>query len=564
MKYIVILKKKLPLFRVALLLGMLAIVSACAQVQSPKELLFPSADFSLTILHTNDTHSMFGGTTDKGFACYAALCEGGRGGYVRLDQAVRAIRKDNPDALFLEAGDIFQGTLFWTLHKERVPATLVDKMGYQAIIPGNHEFDDGWATWLRYVDALKTPVLAANVSFDPRPDSPAMDKLQPFIVIERDGRKIGIVGLVTESTPLTSTPGEGISFNDAKKTLEDAVAKLIAQDVHIIIALVHLGLENEKRLARAVDGVDIIVGAHSHSLLSNTDDKAEGPYPVVEKTPDGTPVLLVTASTACAYLGKLDVGFDAQGVVTEWKGGPILLDQATLDAINAPKADSELAQLIDDFAAPVAEMLTSTVGTISAQGKDGLPLEDPNVLECRRVECLSGNTVADALRFVPFPEAQIAIINGGALRTSLPGGPVTPGNVLGTLPFQNTAVTAKISGATLLQALEHGVANYGEGEGGFLQVSGMRYAFNPAKESGKRITKVEVMNKKGQWRALDPKASYQVVTLDFIAKGGDGYAMFKPLQWDEGDKLTHDILRVYLEQYSPVEVSIQGRIIVQQ
>ena len=560
MKYIVTLKKKLSLFRVVTLLGMLALVGACAQIQPSKAPLFPSADFSLTILHTNDTHSMFGGTTDKGFACYAALCEGGRGGYVRLDQAVRAIRKDNPDALFLEAGDIFQGTLFWTLHRERVPATLVEKMGYQAIIPGNHEFDDGWPTWLRYVDALKTPVLAANVSFDPPPDSPAVDKLQPFIVIERDGRKIGIVGLVTESTPLTSTPGDGISFNDAKKTLEDAVTKLTAQDVQIIIALVHLGLENEKRLARAVDGVDIIVGAHSHSLLCNINPKAEGPYPVVEKTPDGTSVLLVTASTACAYLGKLDVGFDSQGVVTEWKGGPILLDQATLDAMNAPKADAELVQLINDFAAPVAEMLTSTVGTINAQDKNGLPLEDPNVLECRRVECLSGNTVADALRFVPFPEAEIAIINGGALRTSLPGGPVTPGDVLGTMPFQNTAMTVKMSGTTLLQALEHGVSKYGEGEGSFLQVSGMRYVFNPANKSGNRITKVEVLDKKGQWRVLEPKASYQVVTVDFIAKGGDGYAMFKPLQWEEGDKLAHDVLRIYLENNNPLAMELEGRI----
>ena len=208
-------------------------------------------------------------------------------------------------------------------------------------------------------------------------------------------------------------------------------------------------------------------------------------------------------------------------------------------------------------------MLASTVGTINTQGRNGLPLEDPNVLECRRVECLSGNTVADALRLVPFPEAEIAIINGGALRTSLPGGPVTPGDILGTMPFQNTAMTVKMSGTTLLQALEHGVSKYGEGEGSFLQVSGMRYAFNPANKTGNRITNVEVLNKKGQWRALEPKASYQVVTVDFIAKGGDGYAMFKPLQWEEGDKLAHDVLRIYLENKNPLAIELEGRITIQ-
>ncbi|SBW08224.1 conserved exported hypothetical protein [uncultured delta proteobacterium] len=564
MKYIVALKNNLSLLRIIVLVAALALVSACAETQPRKMPLFPAADFTLTILHTNDTHSSFGGITDKGLTCYAAMCEDGRGGYVRLDQAVRAVRKDNPDALFLEAGDIFQGTLFWTQHKERMPLALVDKMGYQAMIPGNHEFDDGWPTWLKLIDGLNTPVLAANVSFDPRPDSPAVDKILPYIVLERDGRKIGIVGLVTESTPETSSPGTGISFNDAQKALEDAIKELTAQDVNIIIALAHLGLENERELARSVNGVDIIVGAHSHSLLSNYHNRAEGPYPMVEKTPEGAPVLIVTASTACTYLGKLDVGFCKDGVVREWLGGPILLDQATLASMNAPKPDAELVKLIDDFAVPVAKMMETTIGSINAEDKDGLALEEPNVMECRRVECLTGNIVTDSLRLVPFPEAQIAIINGGALRTSLPGGNITPGNVLGTLPFQNTALTAKIPGAVLLQALEHGVFTYGEGEGSFLQVSGLRYSFNPANKPGKRVTKAEVLDKNGQWQQLNPKATYQVVTVDFIARGGDGFAMLKSLQWEEGDKLTNDVLRVYLEQHSPVEASLQDRITIQQ
>ena len=563
MKYPVFLKMHLPLLRITILLAMLALMTACAQTQ-PRKALFPHADFTLTVLHTNDTHSSFGGVTNKGLTCYAAMCEGGRGGYVRLDQAVRAIRKDYPDALFLDAGDIFQGSLFWTQHKEQMPMALIDMMGYQAIIPGNHEFDEGWQTWLKLIDGLKTPVLAANVSFDSRPDSPAADKILPYIVLEKNGRKIGIVGLITENTPETSSPGPGISFSDSKKALEDAITKLTAQNVHIIIALTHLGLENDRLLARSVNGVDIVVGAHSHSLLSNYHDRSEGAYPMVEKTPDGTPVLVVTASTACAYLGKLNVGFDKNGVIREWVGRPILLDQATLDYLGAPPPNAELVKRINDFAAPVTKMMETTIGTINAAGKDGLALEEPNVMECRRVECLTGNIVADSLRLVPFPEAQIAIINGGALRTSLPEGKVTPGNVLGTLPFQNTALTATIPGAVILQALEHGVASYGEGEGSFLQVSGLRYAFTPANKPGNRITKAEVSDTNGNWQPLNPKMSYQVVTVDFIARGGDGFTMLKSLQWEEGDKLTNDALRIYLEQHSPVEAKLQGRITILQ
>ena len=554
------LKNRLALSRFLALITVLVLAAACSHAQLDKTSLFPAADFTLTVLHTNDIHSAFGGITDKGFICYAAMCEGGRGGYVRLDQAVRAIRKDNPDALFLDAGDNFQGTLFWTQYKERVPMALVDKMGYQAIIPGNHEFDEGWPVWLRLVDALKTPVLAANISFDPRPDSPAVDKIHPYIILERSGRKIGIVGLLTEETPAQSTPGPGIIFSNVKKALEAAIAELTARNVNIIVALTHIGLENDRLLARAVNGVDIIVGAHSHSLLSNYDGKAEGPYPIVEKTPDGATVLIVTASTACTYLGHLDAGFDRNGVVREWRGRPVLLDQSTLKSLDAQKPDAGLAKLIDDFAAPVREMMTTTIGTIHAAGKDGLPLEASSVMECRRVECLSGNIAADSLRAVPFKDAQIAIVSGGTLRTSLPGGAVTPGHVLGTLPFQNTPLITMMPGAVLLQALEHGVSKYGEDEGGFLQISGLRYAFNPSGKSGSRVTRAETMDKDGQWQPLDNNALYRVVTLDFLARGGDGFSMLTLLKWEEGDKLASEVLRIYLERHSPVEAALQDRI----
>jgi 5'-nucleotidase len=334
--------------------------------------------------------------------------------------------------------------------------------------------------------------------------------------------------------------------------------------VDIIIALTHLGLENDRRLARAVNGVDIIVGGHSHSLLSNDDDRAEGPYPVVEKTPDGAPVLVVTAATACAYLGRLDADFDKDGAAIKWRGGPILLDQSTLTSLGAPKPDAKLVNLLESFAAPVRKMMITSIGTIQAAGKDAQPLEEPDVLQCRRMECLSGNIVADALRAIPFENTQIAIINGGALRASLPGGAVTPGHILGTLPFQNTPLSANMPGAVLWQALEHCVANYGEGEGGFLQVSGLRYAFKPANKPGRRITGAEVLGQDGQWRPLDKNALYRVVTVDFLARGGDGFSMFTTLQWEEGDKLANDALRIYIEQYSPVEAGLEGRITVQQ
>ncbi|MDL2227010.1 metallophosphoesterase, partial [Deltaproteobacteria bacterium OttesenSCG-928-M10] len=372
----------------AVSVGAVIFLPACTRAPSGRA--DGQADFTLTVLHTNDTHSTYGGTTAQGLACYAALCEGGRGGYVRLDQAVRAVRKDRPEALFMDAGDIFQGTLFWTLHKERMPAALIDRMGYQAVIPGNHAFDDGWPTWLRLVKRLKTPVLAANISFDARPAPAAAQKLKPYIVLERGGRKIGVVGLLTQNTLETSSPGPGISFGDVRAALESAVEELTGQGVNIIIALTHLGLENDRRLARAVKGVDLIVGGHSHSFLSSRDKKAEGPYPIVEKAPDRKPVLVVSAATACAYLGRLDLGFDAGGVARTWRGEPIPLDEAGLAALGAPEPDAALVKLVDGFAVPVQKMIKTRLGSISADSRAGRPLEEPNVMECRRGECLTG------------------------------------------------------------------------------------------------------------------------------------------------------------------------------
>jgi len=555
--------KPMARLRAKALLALALLVSACSQIGLQQSAAPPAADFSLTVLHTNDTHSSYGGITDKGLTCYAALCEGGRGGYVRLDQAVRAIRQDHPGALFLDAGDVFQGTLFWTLHRERMPLAIEDKMGYQALIPGNHEFDTGLAGWLRLVEGLKTPVLAANIALDSPAAWPAAAKILPYRVLEREGRKIGIVGLVTEETPEKSSPGPGIRFNDAQAALQAAVKALTDQKVNIIIALTHLGLDNDQRLARAVSGVDIIVGGHSHSLLSNVNARAEGPYPVVEKAPDGAPVLVVTASTAAIYLGRLDVDFDASGIARRWHGEPIVLDQAALASLQAPRPDAELVQLIDGFADAVREMMTTPIGAIDAAGKEGRPLEEPNVMECRRVECLSGDIVADALRAVPFSQADMALVNGGALRVSLPGGAVAPGHVIGTLPFQNTPLRAQVPGAVLLRALEHGIAKYGEGEGSFLQVSGLRYAFNPSRPAGQRITRAEVRGAAGNWQPLDENTAYQVVTLDFIARGGDGFSMLSPFAWEEGDKLANDALRVYFERYSPIQIELEGRIAVE-
>ena len=515
-------------------------------------------EFTLTIMHTNDAHSVYGGFTANGLLCYEALCEGGKGGSVRVQQAVRAVRQETPDALFFNAGDLYQGSLYWVAHKEVMPVSMLDAMEYQATIPGNHEFDDGCGPMLNQARTSKTPMLAANLSFDaPREGA---ESIKPWLTLERVGRKIGVVGIAHPETPNLSSPCAEARFTDAAETLRTAVKELESLGVNIIIAITHIGLENDKRLAQAVDGVDIIVGGHSHSLLSNTLSGSEGTYPAIEHSPEGKPVIIVTASTAFQYLGRLDVSFDKAGVPTSWQGEPITLDDSTLAALNAPAPDPGLIRIMEEYSEPVRLMMNSPIGIISAQGRDGKPLEELNVIQCRLAECLTGGIVADALRTQAFSHAQAVILNSGALRNSLSGGTVTTGDALATLPFQNTPVRADMPGSILLQALEHSVSAYGEGRGAFLQTSGLRYVFDPVKAPGERIVSAEIQDGKGVWQPLRMDASYDIVTVDFLSGGGDGFDMLSSLQWQESSMLMNDVLRLYLQNNSPLITKLEGRI----
>ena len=189
----------------------------------------PSQAFELTVLHTNDVHSMYGGTTEKGTACYAAQCAGGSGGSVRLKQAVDTVRAAEPNVVLLDAGDEFQGTLFYTQFKGDMAAEVLDALDYTAFTPGNHEFDDGCGEFRRFAERTHVPVLAANLTLPPVPGGKPLTR--PWTVVERQGRKIGIVGLVNEETPSLASPCKEAVFGPAETALREAVASLRAQGV---------------------------------------------------------------------------------------------------------------------------------------------------------------------------------------------------------------------------------------------------------------------------------------------------------------------------------------------
>ena len=382
-------------------------------------------DFKLTIVHTNDTHAHIAQFDKGGSMCKPDDAAAGQcfGGVARRLTMINRLRAEGGAMILVDAGDQFQGTLFYTQYKGQEAAPFLNMMGYQAMAVGNHEFDDGPAVLARFIKAVDFPVLSANTDAAREPALAGLIKL--YTVLDAGGQKIGVVGFTAEETAIMSSPGPNVTFNAIEPAVKAAVAELQAMGIDKIVALSHAGIARDKEIAATLDGIDVIVGGHSHTYLSNTDEAASGPYPVVVKSPAGAPVLIVQDFWMAKYLGRLDVTFDAAGVATAWQGNPILLDASV------PEDAGALAE-VQALAEPLKALTEKVIGA-AAVDLNG------ERTSCRFEECTMGNLVTDALLWSTTSEGtQIALENGGSIRASIAVGDITLGQVLEVVPFGNT------------------------------------------------------------------------------------------------------------------------------
>jgi 5'-nucleotidase len=514
-----------------------------------------AGDFTLTILHTNDTHSHIeeydGSTTTCPAESEAAgLCIGGVARRATLLADLRASAPDG-NAILVDAGDSFNGTLYFSVYKGEESARFMNLLGYQAMAVGNHEFDNGPAHLADFLDHVEFPVLSANIDTSAEP---LLDgRLAPYTVIDVNGEPVGVIGLTTIDVPISSSPGPTLKFNDYLSSLAPVLSDLDGQGIDKIVLLSHIGYGDDLRLATQMDGIDVIVGGHSHTLLSSTDPAAAGPYPTVVESPSGDPVLVVQAEAYGKYLGQLVVTFDGDGDILSWEGAPILVDASVA-------RDPAIQAIVDEMAVAVNAMRDETIGSTV-----NLLQGDRSV--CRYAECTMGNLVADGMRWATQnSDVQVALINGGGLRTSIPAGDISTGSVLEVLPFSNNIATLKLTGVDLLAALENGVSRAespdNAGTGRFPQVSGLRFSWDATKPAGERIVSAEVQNDDGSYSPLDPDAIYHVATLTFLRQGGDDYTIFaeKAIDpYDFGPSLTETIAD-YISQHSPLDLAPEGRI----
>ncbi|MDO5641610.1 MAG: metallophosphoesterase, partial [Paracoccus sp. (in: a-proteobacteria)] len=241
------------------------------------------AESVLHILHTNDFHSRVESINRFDATCDAETEEKGEcfGGTARLAAKLAELRAEFDAAgepvILLDAGDQFQGSLFYTTYKGKDTAEFMNRLGYDAMAVGNHEFDDGPEALAALIDATDFPILAANI--DVSQSNVLKDKLLDSVVIDLGGDRIGVIGATTIDTPNVSSPGAAVIFQDEAEAVAAEVERLTAEGVTKIIALTHMGYDREQELAAKVPGLDAVVGGHSHTYLSSTDENAAGPYP---------------------------------------------------------------------------------------------------------------------------------------------------------------------------------------------------------------------------------------------------------------------------------------------
>ena len=564
----------------------LALLSAAlfASVPAAAATAPTAAPFVLTILHVNDTHSMLEPSqvrltmdlsdTLKGRAVYVNL-----GGFATAMAAVERLRSDGGNVLFLHAGDMFQGSLYFTEYNGAADVDFWNTMGVDVATLGNHEFDKGpGLIQTALLEKASFAVTSANVNVANEQSITSKDRLQPWVIREIEGQKIGIIGITTPDTPFISSPGRNVVFSDPATAVNGAVAALEAKGVNKIIVLTHEGFEADKALAAKVHDVDIIVGGHSHTLLGDYPSvglHGVDSYPFMAKDADGQSIPIVQAWQWAYQIGRIALTFDSAGKVTAIDARPLFVMAKgwarIYDLPNLAGAPQRVQFAETDGKLEVTEYdgarySRSISDTSSAQyaayalayrGLDAKLSRDPAVLwldpspaglqklagYARGVAALRDTIVATVTEDMKRGEntgpgpiiadsmtwktgAQVAVMNPGGVRTDLVAGDLSVAKVYELQPFGDTLVTLGVTGTQLLSILEDmadfTVTSYGKAPGTHhLYVSGMKLSLDVDEMKGRRISNAEVKQPGGAYAPLEPAATYSLVVNNFMAAGGD-------------------------------------------
>lgn len=559
------------------------------------------AGLQLNIIHINDTHSQFDASPAKvvgadGEPLYTFI-----GGHPRLLTQARLLREQASAAgvpsLFLHGGDAFKGSAYFELFEQKINIDILNRMQIDAMALGNHEFDIGLAKLADFASQINFPLLAANVDTTAEPKLAAVSNLKPyqiFVLVDNKWQVDNNWPAATANTPAGQLPGKepirlavfGLALEDMRAMVPDTGALVFAAEVAAaqrtvdvlqqqgithIVALTHLGNQRDLRLAAQVNGIDVIVGGHSHSLLGDFRHwylGLQGPYAQQVLNPDGSGVTcVVQAGQFAQAVGALTVNFNPAGQISDCRGENTLLashdlfrsalrqadSQLTGNALqqtlayleNLPNTrltaeDATLRQVINEIYLPAVQQaygaqISSTERTIPHVRLPGTGGSNEHGSE------LAGH-IADAMHnWLNSAGVQallpglvdFSLIGAGNIRSQLAAGAIYEGHIrLEVLPFDAPLSVLTVSGADVLALLEEVIAATlpeGAHAGKFPYSSHLRYTAIERLDGSLHLSEVAVFTQE-QWQPLVPEQHYRLATTNYLANGNDGWHRLQQVQ----------------------------------
>ncbi len=503
----------------------------------------------IVILYTNDVHCAV--DADIGYAGLAAYRE--------------KMAQKTPYVTLVDCGDALQGDAMGAVSQGAYLVELMNAVGYDFAVLGNHEFDYGMAQLGALLEQSDAQYLGCNIRYTGEGQS-ALSALSPYAIATHGDAKVAFVGVSTPESITKSTPayfmdesgalvydfyGESAEGFCAK--VQETVDTCRENGADYVILLAHLGDDEASAPFRSVDliartsGIDAVLDGHSHSVISCDW--------IANK--EGELVPLSSTGTGLENIGQLVItpsGTVSTGLVSGY-----------------PEADQTVAADIQ----AIKSRYEADLGRVVAQSEVALTsVSETGVRLIRSRETNLGDFCADAYRAVSG--ADIAFVNGGGIRADLPAGEITFGDLIAVHPYGNMLCVAEVTGQEIVDALEmasrstlpeSGEAGNAVGEnGGFLQVSGLRYTIDTSIPStvqlddagmfvscgeNRRVKQVEVLQEDGSFAPIDLGKTYTLASHNYLIKqGGDGFTMFmdNPLPMDEG-MVDYQVLITYMTEH---------------
>ncbi|XP_037094031.1 snake venom 5'-nucleotidase-like isoform X1 [Pollicipes pollicipes] len=486
------------------------------------------------------------------------------------------------------------GTTFYSVFKWRFVADMLQYMPYDALALGNSEFVDGLDGLIPFLRAIGPLFVCTNIRFDKIANASLRQEMRHYCptykIIQYKAKQVCILGYTTPVTAYISQVSY-VTFEDEVTALTREIRKRRTDGLKIFVALGHSGYERDLEIAHMVPSLDIIIGAHSHTLLwpnkrdpfkpgtprDRTDKiRAKGIYPTVVVQASGRKVLVTQMLKHGKYLGVLDVIFNDDDEVDDVFPEVYLFIEPQLQAdptkdldYNAKPADKEdnaTAAAFHNYTEMLVPKLNEIIGSTLVDLIGNFDM-------CYSGECNIGSMIADAMVWslqkhhaYGTPRTVVAMFNSGSIKYNIRKGNITLASILTVIPYQNTIDVVEIYGSALRKALENSVAKELGKSGRFLQISGIRVVYDMAKPLGQRVVSLFVAAESSggtpRFEPVVPHKPYRVAMTTFIAAGNDGYTMLAKdeISVTRRHELDLDIVIGYVQQMSPLYARKDGRI----